>query len=176
IISEIIINGDFKTNEYERSVDASNKNSQILTIIQEKTVNPQSAQPYPIEVLETAVKKLQFKLNENLPVKPSALILIKKLCSSDVIILERKKMKFRLFTPEDFESEIFEKLSENGIFEEMKSIEVKEGQKCHDLIEYPSAIEVLNKLCELNKKFHYEILLMEVNNPKYYGRQSTRME
>ncbi|MES1903962.1 MAG: hypothetical protein MHPSP_004339, partial [Paramarteilia canceri] len=92
----IILKGEYKINQLERDKELEAKTKEVLQIICEKTINPQSGQPYPVKVIEKAVDSLNLSLEHKISTKRNALKFIKTLCNSSVIDLCRVKMKFSM--------------------------------------------------------------------------------
>jgi len=91
---EILEKGELQVSEKERQAHNEEQIKEIATIISDKTVNPDTKRPYPVSMIEKAMKQLHFSLKANKSAKQQALDTIPKLKS--VIPIDRTQMKLRV--------------------------------------------------------------------------------
>ncbi|PVV01314.1 hypothetical protein BB560_004270 [Smittium megazygosporum] len=99
IIAEILKKGEQQISEKERSTHLESMYRDISTIVAEKCINPQTKKPYPVSIIEKAMKELQFSVNPNQSAKKQALDVIKQLQSSQKLPIERAQMRLRVVIP-----------------------------------------------------------------------------
>lgn len=92
-------------------------------MIADKTVNPETKRPYPVSMIEKAMKQIHFSLKQNRSAKQQALETVSKL--KDVIPIERSQMKLRVVCHKKHRKHLkemaaeteSESVSENGVLE-----------------------------------------------------------
>jgi len=95
----VLAKGELQVGGLERRAAADSSFRDIAKIVAEKCVNPDSLRPYPVTVIERAMKGLGFAPNPNRGGKQQALELIGRLqCETDMPI-ERARMHLRLTAP-----------------------------------------------------------------------------
>ena len=93
---EILNKGELQVSEKERSHQLESTFKDIATIIADKCVNPDSKRPYPVGMIEKAMRQVHVSVKPNRTSKQQALDIIPQLKS--VIQIERAQMKLRIIT------------------------------------------------------------------------------
>ena len=97
IIDEILMNGEYKINKLERDVNLKYKRNEMIQIICDRTINPETCLPYPPQIIETALEKLKFTFSDQLNAKRNSHRAIYLLCSeNDVINIKKIKQHYRI--------------------------------------------------------------------------------
>ncbi|RWS23591.1 ribosome maturation protein SBDS-like protein, partial [Leptotrombidium deliense] len=94
ICLQILEKGELQVSEKERQTQLESSFKDIATIIADKCVNPETKRPYPVSIIEKAMKQVHFSVKQNRNNKQQALELIKQL--KDVIPIEKAQMKIRV--------------------------------------------------------------------------------
>ncbi|XP_008543545.1 ribosome maturation protein SBDS [Microplitis demolitor] len=94
ICKEILSKGELQVSDKERHSALDSSFKDIATIITDKCVNPDTKRPYPVSMIEKAMKDVHFSVNPNHNSKQQALELIPKL--KEVLPLERSRMRVRV--------------------------------------------------------------------------------
>ena len=84
----------------------------IATVISDKCVNPESKRPYPVSIIEKAMKECHVSVKPNKSSKQQALETIGKLQAS--IPIERAMMRMKVVTPLKASNKIRKSLSKLG--------------------------------------------------------------
>lgn len=93
---EILQKGELQVSEKERSHQLESTYKDIATIIADKCVNPETKRPYPVGMVEKAMRQVHVSLKPNRNSKQQALEIIPQL--KKVIQIERAQMKLRVVT------------------------------------------------------------------------------
>lgn len=91
---QILEKGELQISEKERQSQQEESVKEIATLISEKCVNPETKRPYPVTMIEKAMKQVHFSLKPNRNSKQQALDTINKL--KQVIPIEKAQMKLRV--------------------------------------------------------------------------------
>lgn len=91
---EILDKGELQISEKERQHQLESTFKDIATIIADKCVNPESKRPYPVGMIEKAMKQVHFSVKPNRTSKQQALDVIPQL--KNAIPIERAQMKLRI--------------------------------------------------------------------------------
>jgi len=94
ICLEILEKGEFQISEKERQSALNNKFTEIASNISTMCINPTTERPYPVSILEKAMKDAHISAKPNKSAKQQALEVIKVLKES--IPIERVKMKIKI--------------------------------------------------------------------------------
>jgi ribosome maturation protein SDO1 len=94
ICKEILAKGELQVSDKERhsALDAMYKD--VATTVADKCVNPESKRPYPVSMIEKAMKDIHFSVKPNRNAKQQALDIIPQL--KTVIPLERAQMRVKV--------------------------------------------------------------------------------
>ena len=84
----------------------------IATVISDKCVNPESKRPYPVSMIEKAMKECHIAVKPNKNSKQQALETIGKL--KETLPIERAQMRMKVSTPVRFNNKIRKQLGKLG--------------------------------------------------------------
>lgn len=90
----ILAKGEFQLSDKERALQLSSKFTEVASTISTMTINPATQRPYPVSVMEKAMKDAHVSVKPNKSAKQQALEIMKVLKES--IPLERVKMKIKI--------------------------------------------------------------------------------
>lgn len=93
---EILQKGELQISEKERTHQLEATFKDIATIIADKCVNPETKRPYPVGIIEKAMKQVHVSVKQNRNSKQQALDIIPQL--KKVIPIDRAQMKIRVLT------------------------------------------------------------------------------
>ena len=65
ICKEILSKGELQVSEKERHVAQDSMMKDIATTVADKCVNPESKRPYPVSMIEKAMKDVHFSVKPN---------------------------------------------------------------------------------------------------------------
>lgn len=107
---EILTKGELQVSEKERAVALDSTFKDIATIIADKCVNPETKRPYPVGMIEKAMRQVHVSVKPNRTSKQQALDIIPQL--KKVITIERAQMKLRVVTNKKNKSKLKELMGE----------------------------------------------------------------
>lgn len=96
VIRDILKNGQVQVNEKEREVQLDSLHRDIITIIAEKCVNPNTKRPYTVSMIEKAVQELPHSWTLTKSAKQQALETIRLLTEKNIIPIARAQMRLRI--------------------------------------------------------------------------------
>jgi len=108
----ILTKGDLQVSDKERQAQQEAMFKDIATVISDKCVNPESKRPYPVSIIEKAMKECHISVKPNKSSKQQALETIGKLQAS--IPIERAMMRMKVVTPLKASNKIRKSLSKLG--------------------------------------------------------------
>lgn len=94
ICKEILAKGELQVSDKERQLALDSMFKDIATTVADKCVNPESKRPYPVSMIEKAMKDVHFSVKPNRNAKQQALDVIPQL--KTVIPLERAQMRLKV--------------------------------------------------------------------------------
>ncbi|KAI5632746.1 shwachman-Bodian-Diamond syndrome (SBDS) protein domain-containing protein [Phthorimaea operculella] len=94
ICKEILEKGELQVSDKERHSQIDSLFKDIATTVSDKCVNPETKRPYPVSIIEKAMKDIHFSVNVNRNAKQQALDVIQLLKKE--IPLERAQMRVRI--------------------------------------------------------------------------------
>ena len=97
----VLEKGELQVGDLERKAAADSSFRDIAKIVAEKCVNPGSLRPYPVTVIERAMRGLGFAPNPNRGGKQQALELIARLQAETDMPIERARMHVRVAAPRE---------------------------------------------------------------------------
>jgi len=97
ICKEILAKGDLQVSDKERQAQQEALFKDIATIVSEKCVNPESKRPYPVSIIEKAMKECHIAVKANKGAKQQALETVGKL--KEQLPIERAQMRIRIAVP-----------------------------------------------------------------------------
>ncbi|XP_033224942.1 ribosome maturation protein SBDS isoform X1 [Belonocnema kinseyi] len=95
ICKEILDKGELQVSDKERHSTLESMFKDIATTVADKCVNPETKRPYPVSLIEKAMKDVHFSVKPNRNAKQQALDVIPQL--KTVMPLERAQMRLRVF-------------------------------------------------------------------------------
>jgi ribosome maturation protein SDO1 len=100
IIEEILRKGVLQVSEKERQAALESSFKEIASLVSNQTVDPGSKKPYPVTVIENAMKQAHFSVKPQRPAKLQALEVIKLLKES--MPIERAQIRIQINFPVQF--------------------------------------------------------------------------
>nr|CAD7412928.1 unnamed protein product [Timema poppensis] len=94
ICKEILAKGELQVSDKERHTQLDSLFKDIATTIADKCVNPETKRPYPVSMIEKAMRDVHFSVKPNRNAKQQALDVIPQLKAT--IPLERAQMRLRV--------------------------------------------------------------------------------
>jgi len=94
VCKEILQKGELQVSDKERHSQLDAMMKDIATTVSDKCVNPETKRPYPVSMIEKAMKDLHFSINPNRNAKQQALTVIPQLKA--IMPLERAQMRVRV--------------------------------------------------------------------------------
>ena len=95
ICTEILEKGELQVSDKERHLTLESMFKDIATTVANKCVNPETKRPYPVSLIEKAMKDVHFSVKPNRNAKQQALDVIPHLKAE--MPLERAQMRLRVF-------------------------------------------------------------------------------
>ncbi|XP_002167770.1 ribosome maturation protein SBDS [Hydra vulgaris] len=145
---KILAKGELQVSEKERSQQFESMYRDIATTVSNKCVNPETKRPYPVGVIESAMKEIHFAVKPNKSTKMQALEVIKLLKAS--IAIERAEMRIRIILPKDCAKKTREK-----VVTLVSNIEKEEwllGQLDMECLIDPGVYRVINEMISSESK------------------------
>ncbi|XP_050410050.1 ribosome maturation protein SBDS [Patella vulgata] len=99
ICLKILTKGELQVSEKERQANAESMFRDIATVVSDKCVNPDTNRPYPVTMIEKAMKDLHFSVKPNKNTKQQALEVIKQFKENETIKIQRAQMRLRATIP-----------------------------------------------------------------------------
>merc|ERR1711997_731206 len=97
ICKEILTKGELRVSDKERQAEREALFKEVATTITEKCVNPETKHPYPVSMIEKAMKECHIAVKPNRSAKQQALETVGKLKAQ--IPIERAQMRIRILLP-----------------------------------------------------------------------------
>lgn len=94
ICKDILEKGELQVSDKERHSQIDSLFKDIATTVADKCVNPETKRPYPVSIIEKAMKDIHFSVNVNKSAKQQSLEVIPLIKSE--IPLERAQMRVRI--------------------------------------------------------------------------------
>ncbi|EFA09656.1 ribosome maturation protein SBDS [Tribolium castaneum] len=124
ICKEILLKGELQVSDKERQSQIDQLFKDIATTVAEKCINPELKRPYPVTIIEKAMKDAHYSVKPNQSAKQQALQVIKLL--KEQIPLERAKMRLKVISKGKVAKKMKDKI---GKFE---SVEVEKEDRDDD--------------------------------------------
>ncbi|XP_067013769.1 ribosome maturation protein SBDS [Anabrus simplex] len=96
IAKEILAKGELQVSDKERASQLDSLFKDIATTVADKCVNPETKRPYPVSMIEKAMKDVHFSVKPNRNAKQQALDVIPML--REKIPLERAQMRIKVIS------------------------------------------------------------------------------
>lgn len=94
ICKEILAKGELQVSEKERQSNLESMFKEIATMCADKCVNPETNRPYPVTIIEKAMKDAHYSIKPNKNVKSQTLDVIKLL--KEHIPIEKAQMRVKI--------------------------------------------------------------------------------
>ncbi|CAB3360367.1 ribosome maturation protein SBDS [Cloeon dipterum] len=108
ICKEILAHGELQVSDKERHAQLESTYKDIANTVAEMCVNPETKRPYPVTMIEKAMKDVHFSVKPNRNTKQQALEVIPTLKES--LPLERAQMRIKLTLPSKEAKKLKEKV------------------------------------------------------------------
>lgn len=109
----ILAKGDLQVSDKERQAQQEAQFKEIATTISEKCVNPETKRPYPVSIIEKAMKECHVSIKPNKGSKAQALETIGKL--QETLPIQRAQMRMRVTIPVKFSGKFYKSLKKLGL-------------------------------------------------------------
>jgi len=140
----ILAKGDLQVSDKERQAQQDAMFKDIATVISDKCVNPESKRPYPVSMIEKAMKECHIAIKPNKNSKQQALETISKL--KETLPIERAQMRMKVLTPIRFNNKIRKHLTKLGASCTIESEEKIEETMALILLVDPGQYRVIDDL------------------------------
>merc|ERR1712117_782040 len=97
ICKEILAKGDLQVSDKERQAQNEALFKEVATQVAEKCVNPETKRPYPVSMIEKAMKECHIAVKPNKGAKQQALEIVPKL--REKLPLSRAQMRLKIVVP-----------------------------------------------------------------------------
>jgi len=144
IILEILKKGDVQISEGERKDEHERLNREIIELVSQRIVNPQTKRQYTPSILQKALADLKFNPSLHKSAKSQALEAIKLIVASDKLPAARAKMRVRILCPKKAREKILPYI-------EVQDEEQGAQWECEGLID-PGAFRQLGDLLQQETK------------------------
>jgi ribosome maturation protein SDO1 len=94
ICKDILAKGELQVSEKERHANLESMFKEIATMCADKCVNPETNRPYPVTIIEKAMKDAHYSIKPNKNVKSQALDVIKIL--KEHMPIEKAQMRVKI--------------------------------------------------------------------------------
>lgn len=121
----ILAKGDLQVSDKERQAQNEATFKDMATIIAEKCVNPETKRPYPVSMIEKAMKECHLAVKPNKSSKQQALESIGKL--KEVLQIQRAQMRMKVVIPARAINRIRKSLTKMEVTIESETVEGEEG-------------------------------------------------
>jgi ribosome maturation protein SDO1 len=95
--SQILADGEAQVSEKEREQKFENLFRDVVNVLVEKTINPETSRPYPPGMIEKSLRDLHFSADTTKPAKVQALEWLPKL--QTCMPIRRADMRLRIQVP-----------------------------------------------------------------------------
>jgi len=99
VLQEILKKGELQVGEKERTHELTNLWREIATQVSQKCVEPSSQKPYPVSMIEKAMKDAHFSVKPGKSAKSQTLEVIRLLQAKNTIAIERAQMRISVAMP-----------------------------------------------------------------------------
>lgn len=110
ICKEILKKGELQVSDKERQSQIDQTFKDIANIVAQKCINPEMKRPYPVSVIQEAMKKAHFSVKLTQNSKQQALQVIKML--KEIMPIDRAQMKIRIVATAKYGKKLKEKLQQ----------------------------------------------------------------
>lgn len=96
ICKEILAKGELQITDKERQSHNEQVCKDIATTLANTCINPELKRPYPVTMIEKAMKEVHFSVKPNQSTKQQAVQVIKLIQEKNIMPIERAKMKLKV--------------------------------------------------------------------------------
>jgi len=128
ICKQILAKGELQVSDKERASQIDQLFKDIATTVANKCLNPELKRPYPVTIIEKAMKDVHYSVKPNQPTKVQAMAVIKLFKESNSIPIERAKMRLKV----NFKGKEAKKLREK--LAKMESVEIESEDRDADQV------------------------------------------
>ncbi len=97
ICKEILSKGELQVSDKERQAEREALFREVATTVADKCVNPETKRPYPVSMIEKAMKECHIAVKPNRGAKQQALEVVPKL--REKLPISRAQMRFKIVVP-----------------------------------------------------------------------------
>lgn len=106
ICKTILEKGSLQVTQKERKAEAESMLRDVATIVADKCINTDNNLPFPVDIIQTAMKSVKFSLKPNRSAKQHALDLIQQLKESKELPIARAQMRIQITVSEKQAKEV----------------------------------------------------------------------
>jgi len=117
----ILSKGDLQVSDKERQAQSEAMFKDMATIISDKCVNPETKRPYPVSIIEKAMKECHIAVKPSKSSKQQALEAIGKL--GETLPIERAQMRIRISAPMRASNKLKKQLNKLAVSVESDELE-----------------------------------------------------
>lgn len=128
ICKEILAKGELQISDKERQSQIEQMFKDIATNVADKCINPDLNRPYPVTIIEKAMKDVHYSIKPNQSTKQQTLQVIKLL--KDFMPIQRAKMRLKVSLSSKAAKKLKDKLSK------MEDVEIEKEEKDEDTITF----------------------------------------
>lgn len=128
ICREILAKGELQITDKERQSHNEQMFKDIATTVANACVNPELKRPYPVTMIEKAMKEVHYSIKPNQSTKQQALQVIKLIKEKDAMPIERAKMRVKV----NFRGNASKKVKEKIM--KIDSVQMENEEKTDDEI------------------------------------------
>lgn len=96
ICKQILSKGELQVSDKERHSQIDQMFKDIATTVANKCLNPELKRPYPVTIIEKAMKDAHYSVKPNQTTKVQAMAVIKLLKETEAIPIERARMRLKV--------------------------------------------------------------------------------
>lgn len=151
ICKEILAKGELQITDKERQSHNEQMFRDIATTVANTCVNPELKRPYPVTMIEKAMKEVHYSIKSNQSTKQQALQVIRLIKEKDAIPIERAKMRLKV----NFRGNAAKKIKEKIM--KIDSVEMESEDKLEDEITLvflidPGLFKVIDEMVKAENK------------------------
>uniref|UniRef100_A0A3P9LC93 Ribosome maturation protein SBDS n=2 Tax=Oryzias TaxID=8089 RepID=A0A3P9LC93_ORYLA len=158
ICKQILAKGELQVSDKERQTQLETMFRDIATTVADKCVNPETKRPYPVSMIERAMKDIHYSVKPNKSAKQQALEVIRQL--KETMEIQRAHMRLRLQLPAKEAKRLKEKLK--PLLQVVESEEFDEELEMICLVD-PGCFREIDELirCETKGRGSLEVLSLK---------------
>lgn len=126
VCKQILAKGELQITDKERQSHNEQMFRDIATTVANTCVNPELKRPYPVTIIEKAMKEIHYSIKPNQSTKQQALQVIKLIKENETIPIERAKMRLKV----NFRGNAAKKIKEKIM--KINSVELESEERADD--------------------------------------------